>query len=123
MGYVKKNRDFHEARWDEPFIMEMGNPGERGVLIPRASEDVQRVSGSAADLIKMAMIAVKRRMEEEGVKSRLLLQIHDELILDVPDDEVEQMKKLVQDAMDHAMDLKVPLKAGIHTGRTWDEAK
>ncbi len=51
MGYVKKNRDFHEARWDEPFIMEMGNPGERGVLIPRASEDVQRVSGSAADLI------------------------------------------------------------------------
>ena len=51
MGYVKKNRDFHEARWDEPFIMEMGNPGERGVLIPRASEGVQRVSGSAADLI------------------------------------------------------------------------
>ena len=45
MGYVKKNRDFHEARWDEPFIMEMGNPGERGVLIPRASEGVQRVSG------------------------------------------------------------------------------
>ncbi len=81
------------------------------------------VQGSAADLIKMAMIAVKRRMEEAGVKSRLLLQIHDELILDVPDDEVEQMKKLVQDAMDHAMDLKVPLKAGIHTGRTWDEAK
>ena len=81
------------------------------------------VQGSAADLIKMAMIAVKRRMQEEGVKSRLLLQIHDELILDVPDDEVEQMKKLVQDAMDHAMDLNVPLKAGIHTGRTWDEAK
>ena len=51
MGYVKKNRDFHEARWDEPFIMEMGNPGERGILIPRASEGVQRVSGSAADLI------------------------------------------------------------------------
>ncbi len=51
MGYVKKNRDFHEARWDEPFIMEMGNTGERGVLIPCASEDVQRVSGSAADLI------------------------------------------------------------------------
>ena len=51
MGYVKKNRDFHEARWDEPFIMEMGNPGERGVLIPRASEGVQRGSGSAADLI------------------------------------------------------------------------
>ncbi len=51
MGYGKKNRDFHEARWDEPFIMEMGNPGERGVLIPRASEGVQRVSGSAADLI------------------------------------------------------------------------
>ena len=43
MGYVKKNRDFHQARWDEPFIMEMGNPGERGVLIPQASDEVRKV--------------------------------------------------------------------------------
>ena len=81
------------------------------------------VQGSAADLIKMAMIAVRKKMEEKNVKSRLLLQIHDELILDVPLEEEAMMRDLVQEAMDHAMDLKVPLKAGIHTGRTWDEAK
>ncbi|MCI8709982.1 MAG: aminomethyl-transferring glycine dehydrogenase subunit GcvPB [Dorea sp.] len=51
MGYVKKNRDFHQARWDEPFIMEMGNPGERGVLIPQASDEVRKVSGGASELV------------------------------------------------------------------------
>lgn len=81
------------------------------------------VQGSAADLIKLAMIAVKRKMEEQQVKSRLLLQIHDELILDVPEEEKDLMIGLVQEAMDHAMDLLVPLKAGIHTGKSWDEAK
>ena len=81
------------------------------------------VQGSAADLIKLAMIAVKRKMEEQQVKSRLLLQIHDELILDVPEEEKDLMIGLVQEAMDHAMDLRVPLKAGIHTGKSWDEAK
>ena len=51
MGYIKKNRDFHEARWDEPFIMEMGNPGERGILLPQASDEVKEISGGLSDLI------------------------------------------------------------------------
>ncbi len=51
MGYIKKNRDFHEARWDEPFIMEMGNPGERGILLPQASDEVKEISGDLSDLI------------------------------------------------------------------------
>lgn len=81
------------------------------------------IQGSAADLIKMAMIAVREKMEEKQVKSKLLLQIHDELILDVPEDEEEMMKDLVQEAMDNAMRLQVPLKASISTGKSWYEAK
>ena len=51
MGRFKKNRDFHEARWDEPIIMELGNPGERGVLVPKASERVVQVTGTVENLL------------------------------------------------------------------------
>ncbi len=51
MGYYKTNRDFHEARWDEPIIMELGNPGERGVLVPKASEKVRESAGNVEDLV------------------------------------------------------------------------
>lgn len=81
------------------------------------------IQGSAADLIKLAMIAVQKKMDEEHVKSRLLLQIHDELILEVPEDEKDRMIALVKDTMEHAMDLHVPLKASVSWGRTWYEAK
>ncbi len=81
------------------------------------------IQGSAADLIKLAMIQVDRAMKEKNVKSKLLLQIHDELIFLVPNDELEFMKKLVPDVMNSAMELKVPLKASVEYGRTWYEAK
>ena len=55
MGYVRKDRDFHEARWDEPIIMEMGNPGERGVLIPPVSDTIKEEAGSAEELIPDGM--------------------------------------------------------------------
>lgn len=51
VGYYKKDRDFHEARWDEPIIMELGNPGERGVLVPKASEEVQKAAGTAEQIL------------------------------------------------------------------------
>ena len=59
MGYYRKNRDFHEARWDEPFIMEMGNPGERGVLVPQASKKVRRLSGEASELVPKGLLRKK----------------------------------------------------------------
>ena len=62
-------------------------------------------------------------MKQANVKSKLLLQIHDELIFEVPDEELEMMKKLVQEAMENAMELRVPLKASIQSGKTWYEAK
>lgn len=81
------------------------------------------IQGSAADLIKLAMIAMDKAIKEKGLKSRMLLQIHDELIFSVPDDELELMTSLVPEVMDSAMKLKVPLKASVSSGHSWYEAK
>ena len=81
------------------------------------------IQGSAADLIKIAMIKVAQAMQQAGVKSKMLLQVHDELIFDVYPDEKELMEKLVQETMESAMELSVPLKAECQFGRDWYEAK
>ncbi len=81
------------------------------------------IQGSAADLIKLAMIQVDQAMKDANVESKLLLQIHDELIFLVPEKELDQMIELVRKTMNHVMDLKVPLKASIAYGKTWYEAK
>lgn len=81
------------------------------------------IQGSAADLIKIAMIKVKNRMIKEKVESKMLLQIHDELIFLVPDHEMEKMIQLVKEEMEHAMELKVPLVASVEYGKSWYEAK
>lgn len=81
------------------------------------------IQGSAADLIKIAMLKMDKALKEAGVQSKMLLQIHDELIFLVPDEELELMQKLVKNTMESAMELKVPLKASISVGKTWYEAK
>lgn len=81
------------------------------------------IQGSAADLIKLAMIQIYKRMEEEQVKSRMILQIHDELIFDVADEELDMMKKIVEEGMQNAMILRVPLIAEANIGKTWYDAK
>ncbi|MEG0695066.1 MAG: DNA polymerase I [Erysipelotrichaceae bacterium] len=81
------------------------------------------IQGSAADLIKKAMIIVYRKMKEENLKSKMILQIHDELIFDCELDEVERMKEIVEEGMCHAMELKVPLIAEAKVGKSWFEAK
>lgn len=81
------------------------------------------IQGSAADLIKIAMIRMNRELKARNLRSKMLLQIHDELIFQVPDDEKELMEKLIPDVMNHAMDLQVPLEASVNAGRSWYEAK
>ncbi len=81
------------------------------------------IQGSAADLIKIAMIRIDQMMKEAGVKSKMILQVHDELIFDVPEEEVEQMKQLIEDGMVHAMKLRVPLTVECSVGSDWYEAK
>ena len=79
------------------------------------------VQGSAADLIKIAMVNVYRRLEKENLKSRMVLQIHDELILNVPVAEKDTVMKLVEEEMEKAMELKVPLLAEAESGTNWLE--
>ncbi|MBR0385009.1 MAG: DNA polymerase I, partial [Erysipelotrichaceae bacterium] len=81
------------------------------------------VQGSAADLIKVAMVNVYRRLKKEGLRSRMILQIHDELILNVPEDERERLMIMVEEEMEQAMELKVPLVAQTESGLTWLEVK
>ncbi|MGJ7920456.1 DNA polymerase I [Neobacillus sp. LXY-4] len=81
------------------------------------------IQGSAADIIKKAMIDMAARLKSEGLKTRLLLQVHDELIFEAPENEVELLKKIVPEVMEHAIELKVPLKVDYAYGKTWFDAK
>lgn len=81
------------------------------------------VQGSAADIIKLAMIQTYRRLIAENCRSRLVLQIHDELIVDAPKDEAEKIKFILEESMENAVQLKVPLVADVGSGRSWYELK
>ena len=77
------------------------------------------MQGSAADIIKLAMIRVEQRLRAEGLKSRMVIQVHDELDFECPNDEVERLTELVGDVMDNVVELSVPLTADIQTGPNW----
>lgn len=81
------------------------------------------IQGTAADIIKIAMIRVDRRMKREGLKARLVLQVHDELIVECPEAEAETVMALVTEEMQSAAELKVPLVAEAHAGKSWFDAK
>ena len=81
------------------------------------------IQGSAADILKMAMIELDREMRERKFKANLLLQVHDELIFEVPQDELESLQSLVEEVMENAASLKVPLRADSNVGDNWFEAK
>ena len=81
------------------------------------------MQGTAADIIKIAMIRVERRLREEGLRSKLVLQIHDELDLEVPEDEITAASDLVRETMEGVAELKVPLIAEVSYGSNWAEAK
>jgi len=80
------------------------------------------IQGTAADIIKLAMIAVDKKMKKVHVKSKMILQVHDELVFDVHKDEIDTMKELIEDAMENAAKLLVPLKTEMNTGQNWLEA-
>ena len=81
------------------------------------------MQGTAADIIKIAMARVSRRLEEEGFAAHMILQVHDELDFECPVDEVERLTAMVRDVMEHVVDLRVPLIAEASTGITWADAK
>jgi len=80
------------------------------------------IQGTAADIIKLAMIEVYNWLKERGLKSRLILQVHDELLVEAHQDEVEEVKQLMTDAMKNAAKLAVVLEVDLKEGKNWLEA-
>ena len=81
------------------------------------------IQGTAADILKVAMIELDRELKERNFQAKLLLQVHDELIFEVPAEEVESLQSLVEEVMENAVSLSVPLKADSNIGNNWYEAK
>ncbi len=81
------------------------------------------IQGTAADIIKIAMIKVFERLKKENLKSRLILQVHDELIVEAPENESVQVERILSEEMENAVKLSVPLTADAKSGKTWYEAK
>ena len=81
------------------------------------------IQGTAADIIKAAMVAVARRLKKEGLQARLLLQVHDELIIEAPEEEARQVSALLKEEMEGAFPLSVRLTADVSQGGSWYDAK
>ncbi|MBR0028168.1 MAG: DNA polymerase I, partial [Clostridia bacterium] len=81
------------------------------------------IQGTAADIIKLAMVRVDQRLISENLKSRLILQVHDELIVEAAEDEVDEVKRILSEEMQGAMELRVPLKVDMSVGHSWFDAK
>ena len=81
------------------------------------------IQGTAADIMKIAMIGVNRRLKEQNLKSRLVLQVHDELLIEAYRPELPEVEKILREEMEQAASLDVPLEIDMHTGENWYEAK
>ena len=81
------------------------------------------IQGTAADILKKAMQDIDQAIKAKKLKSKMLLQVHDELIFEVPDNELEIMKELVRDKMENVVQLKVPLRVDIGVGSNWYDLK
>ena len=104
-------------------IPELNNPA---YMIRQMGERIALntpVQGTAADIIKLDMVKVYKALKENNLKSKMLIQVHDELIFDVYPGELEKIKQIVPDIMNNIYKLKVPLKVSASYGKNWYEAK
>ena len=79
------------------------------------------LQGTAADIIKLAMIRIQDRLERSGLSARMIMQVHDELVFEAPEEELQGMISLIQNGMETVMSLSVPLQVSIHSGKNWAE--
>ena len=81
------------------------------------------IQGTASDILKIAMINIYNEFNKKGLKAKIIIQVHDELLIDCPKNELEQVKEIVKDKMENSYKLSVPLKVDIEMGKNWYEAK
>lgn len=105
------------------FIPEIGNTNKIVKALGERLAMNTPIQGSAADIIKMAMVKVFNVLKERKLKSKIILQVHDELILNVYKDELEEIKNIVKDCMENVLPLSVPLEIDINEGENWYDAK
>ncbi len=117
LGYVRtifnRKREIDEIKNTNYMIRSMGD--RMALNTP--------IQGSAADILKLAMIKIDKLLKEKNLKTKMILQVHDELIFDTPNSELDQVQELVKDTMENIYKLSVPLKVGISYGKDWYEAK
>lgn len=117
LGYVRtlfnRKRTIEEIKNTNRLIRNMGD--RMALNTP--------IQGTGADILKLAMIKIYNELKEKGYKTKMLLQVHDELIFDTPNDELESVKELIRDTMENIYKLSVPLKVSIDYGKNWYEAK
>ncbi|OGP32604.1 MAG: hypothetical protein A2X93_08100 [Deltaproteobacteria bacterium GWC2_56_8] len=102
------------------FIPELKSPIEQTMRLGQRLAINTPIQGTAADMIKAAMVTIDRRLREEGRASRMILQIHDELIFEVIDEEFEAVDALVREEMEGVIELKVPVKVNVKSGINWN---
>jgi DNA polymerase-1 len=131
-GVARYRADIMEETRERGYVSTLFN---RRRYLPNIHHEKQRVraeaermaintpiQGTAADIIKKAMINIYNRLERETFRTKLLLQVHDELVFEVPEDEIEPIQAMVKEEMEGVHKLRVPLVVDIHMGRNWDEA-
>ncbi len=122
-GYVStilgRRRAIQGVRPSDQLTLLTDRPSRRPLTLPERTAVNSVIQGSAADLIKLAMLAIHHRLHKEKSPARMLLQIHDELVFEAPEDAVDNLAKLVRDEMQSVLKLRVPLKVDVKTGANW----
>jgi DNA polymerase-1 len=104
------------------YLPELMSPNANTRLLGERLALNSPIQGTAADIIKIAMINISGRIKALGLKARMILQVHDELVFEVPAEEIEALKELVVELMQSAMELRVPLKVDLGSGKNWAQA-
>jgi DNA polymerase-1 len=126
-GYVStilgRRRAIQGVRPSDKLTLGTDHPSQRPLNLPERTAVNSVIQGSAADLIKLAMIAVWRRLRAEKLDAKMILQIHDELVFEVSPEHIDALAKLVREEMQSVMNLRVPLKVDVKTGDNWAECQ
>jgi DNA polymerase-1 len=103
-------------------LPDMSSPDHRTRSFAERTAVNTPIQGTAADIIKAAMVRIDGELEKRGLRARMIMQVHDELLFDVPSEELEEAKVIVREGMENAIRLEVPLKADMGVGNNWLEA-